>query len=129
MQIWKCPAEGCDYTVAFGIAVGGLPHCERHPEVEVVTASQEMSRPDVIVGGDVAVAGQVNIGGNLHNSAGGKVTVSPTGQLNVVNNALNEGDIQIGSDQWKTVLLECVKTAGNIAEFGSKVLSTFFRVS
>ena len=87
-----------------------------------------MKDPDVIIGADVTVGGEVITGGNLHNTHDAKIHVARGGSFTVSQDVLNDGDIKVGDDQIKTLLIECVKTTGNVAEFGTKVLSTFFGI-
>ena len=39
MQVWKCPI--CGETYAFGIIVGGKPHCDKHTEAELIPVEKD----------------------------------------------------------------------------------------
>lgn len=88
---------------------------------------RNLTNADVTVGGGVGIGGSVNIGGSLRNAAGGKITISPQGQINIASDTLNEGSITVGANEMKALLLECVKTAGSLADLGAKVIGIFFK--
>jgi hypothetical protein len=67
------------------------------------------------------IGGRVSVGGNFTNS--GKVQVFEGGLLNVQKDILNSGDISINDpERIKQIIIETVKTTGNLAEFGSELL-------
>jgi len=64
---------------------------------------------------------KVSVRGNFINS--GKVKVFEGGCLDVQKDVLNSGDISINDpEKIKQIIIETLKTAGNLAEFGGELL-------
>lgn len=82
---------------------------------------------NVFVGGEVHMGARIAVGGNLFNLDSGKINVHENGELNVMKDLVNEGDIKINDpEKIKELIIEIVKTSGSLAELGSNFLKTFF---
>ncbi len=71
---------------------------------------------------EISIGGKVSVGGNFNNS--GKVKVFEGGRLDIQKDVLNSGDISINDPEHiKQIIIETLKTTGNLVDFGKELLS------
>jgi hypothetical protein len=116
--LWKCPKCGDLFYATLGI---GVPSCTNDG-----TLMQEYSEGESVTQSvPVSVGGKVTVGGSVNNS--GKIKVFENGELTINKDLINTGDIVINDpEKIKSLLIETLKTSGNLAELGSNILKTFF---
>ncbi len=69
----------------------------------------------------VGTMAQVKLGGDLINK--GNIEVKGRGALEVAKNTFNDGKITIDDPvTYKEIVIEALKTTGNVADFGTQIL-------